>query len=622
MDIFFKISFYLLFLITNVAIGQNQQKLDSLKNQLTDCTSDDSILFLVLVGEEYFQSDDFSTALECFFLSLKLAESQGNIEGIADAANSIGRVYYDMESYKDALEYFNRAYVDYQEIGSEQDQGGALNNMALIYYELDSTDLAVKYYEEALAIKEKFNNKLDLAAIKHNLGLVYLNQKNYNSAIKNLTFSRAVFDDLGYKRHAANATNNIGRAYFRNGNYQVAARFFEEGLQEAKAINSSFLIMDNYKYQSDCYARMSNYKEAYRLSNEYYVIKDSLLNIEKNKELAEIEAKYENEIKEHENILLKKENETKEATIKAQYIFGVGIFTFLIMAIILVVIYFKANQSKKKANEILHVQKLEIADKNQTLVKLNNDIKSQNEEINQQKHELEELNSIKDKLFSIISHEFRSPLNSLKGTLTLLEDGVLSKDELGTISRELTDKINSTSIFLDNLLNWAKSQMQGINPKPVEVDLKEHVDNNIVLLRSMAEKKKVAIENKIINRCQVFIDPNMLDLILRNLISNAIKFSLRGGKIVVTMENNGKKCTISVTDSGIGMTEENLKMLFQVQSFTTRGTANERGTGIGLYISKNFIESNGGKIWVESKKGQGSTFNISMPSVMKETTVS
>ena len=593
--------------------AQENSKIDSLNRLLEQSTRSDSIEILLLVGEEYYLAENYPKALNIFFTSLKLSESLNNTTRAADAANDIGRIYYEIENYSEALEYYNRA-LDYFIIDkNEQKQGGVYNNIALIYYEMDSLDQAVKYYNNALEINKKYGNELDLATIYHNLGLVYMNNNEYSKAVDNLKSSRKIFIEQGYHKYAANTTNNIGRALYRGGEYEEALKIFNQGLEEAKKENSAFLIMDNYKYQSDCYARLNNYAQAYKFANEYYLLKDSLLNIDKEKELAEIQGRYEDEIREQENELLKKENEANAATIKMQYIIGIAIIIIFILVGVLTIFYYRGNQTKKKANILLKQKKEEIEEKNVVLSQLNEEITKQNEAINDQKEELEELNAIKDKLFSIISHEFRSPLNSLKGTLALLKVGALSDEELNAISKELTDKINSTSIFLDNLLNWAKSQMQGINPKPVRLDLWETADENIKLLKSMGDKKKVRIENNIPEGSMVNVDPNMLNLIFRNLISNAIKFSMSGGAITINSEVDGNLIKISVSDSGIGMAAENIKMLFQVQSFTTRGTANERGTGLGLYITKNFIESNGGTIWVESEEGKGSIFNFTVP---------
>lgn len=607
------ISTFLLFVSLFSANGQENAKLDSLQNLLEGVNQTDSVKYLMLIGEEYFISENYSKALDYFFPSLKLSEAKYELKGVAAASNSIGRVYYNMENYEEGLIYFNEALNNYQEIDDEEGIGGVLNNLALIYYELDSINLAVENYQKALEIKKKYDDKLDLATIYHNLGLVYINQKNFSKGINNLVSSRKIFLELGYDKHATNTTNNIGRAYYRNAQYSEALEYFIIALDEAIKLNSSFLIMDNYKYQADCYAKMGSYWKAYSFSKEYYSLKDSLLNLDKKKEIAEIQAKYENEIEEQENKILKKENEANATTIKIQYIVGVGIFIITILAGVLAVIYYRSNLIKMKANELLKTQKAEILQKNDVLSRLNKEIIKQHDEIKEQKKELEELNGIKDKLFSIISHEFRSPLNSLKGTLTLMKIGVLSDDELNMISKELMDKINNTSIFLDNLLHWAKSQMKGIHAKPEDVELKDLAEENIQLLKSIADRKKVKLINNIPDKFNVFVDSIMMNIIFKNLISNAIKFSLNGGVIEINSEKSGKLNTISVKDNGIGMSKENIDMLFRVQTFTTRGTANERGTGLGLYITKYFVESNGGEIWVESEEGLGSTFKFTIP---------
>ena len=593
--------------------GQAEQKADSLINLLQNASDRDSVKYLLQIGDLYFQSENYPTALDYYFITIKLAERLGDLTGAADAANDVGRVYYQMENFTQSLEYFNKAKKYFEQTGDDQKMGGTLNNIALIYYELDSLDQAIDYYDQALAIKKKYKDTLHIGAINHNMGLVYIMQKKYDEAIEHLTSSKKIFEKLGYDKHVANATNNIGRAYYKSGRPKEALKYYKEGLMAAKKVNSAFLIMDNYKYQSDSYAKLGDFRKAYSYTIKHYLMKDSLLNIEKSKELAEIQKKYENEITEQENRILKKENEANAAIIKMQNIIGVAIGVITMLAGILAVFFYRANENKRKANEQLRLQKEEIEEKNRRLELLYEEISKQNEEIKAQKKELEELNAIKDKLFSIISHEFRSPLNSLKGTLALLKAGALTDEEINKISSELTDKVNSTSIFLDNLLNWAKSQMQGVTPKPMEVDLKQITEENIQLLRSMADKKKVRIENKIEENCIIYFDPNMMNLILRNLISNAIKFSVRGGVIEIESEKDDKECIVSVKDNGIGISKENLDMLFKIQGFTTRGTANERGTGLGLYITKNFIESNGGKIWVESEENKGSKFSFTVP---------
>jgi tetratricopeptide (TPR) repeat protein len=186
--------------------AQDSSKQDSLRSLLHDANQIDSAKYIMLIGEEYFDSEDYSLALEDFFTSLKIYEAIDDLHGIADASNSIGRVYYNMENYQEGLVYFSKALNYYEKIGDETSTGGVLNNLALIYYEIDSIDFAIEYYQKALVIKEKYDDKLSVAAIYHNLGLVYMNQKKFANAIENLVSSRKIFLELGHGRHAANTT--------------------------------------------------------------------------------------------------------------------------------------------------------------------------------------------------------------------------------------------------------------------------------------------------------------------------------------------------------------------------------------------------------------------------------
>ena len=168
------------------AQAQESTKLDSLQFLLNEANHKDSIDYLMLIGEEHFLAENYSTSLDYFFTSLKLAEAIHHINGSANAANSIGRVYYNMENFEQGLKYFNMALKYFQLNDDEQGEGGAYNNIALIYYEIDSINLAIEYYKLALEIKEKEGDKLDIAAIHHNMGLVYISQKSLMKLFKAL----------------------------------------------------------------------------------------------------------------------------------------------------------------------------------------------------------------------------------------------------------------------------------------------------------------------------------------------------------------------------------------------------------------------------------------------------
>jgi signal transduction histidine kinase len=241
------------------------------------------------------------------------------------------------------------------------------------------------------------------------------------------------------------------------------------------------------------------------------------------------------------------------------------------------------------------------------------DIASQTKAIEKQTEELKRLNSIKDKLFSIISHDLKSPLNSLVGILKLLNVGSLSQEELRTLTGKLEVEVEGLSAMLTNLLSWAKTQMKGISAKPVNIDLKELVDENIQLASSDARKKNIEIKNHISNT-GAYADKEMVNLVFRNLISNAVKFTDQEGQIEIKAKSNGEFVRISVKDNGLGISEDNAAKLFSDEEhYSMLGTSREAGTGLGLLLCKEFVEKNGGKIWVESELGKGSNFMFEIP---------
>jgi PAS domain S-box-containing protein len=236
--------------------------------------------------------------------------------------------------------------------------------------------------------------------------------------------------------------------------------------------------------------------------------------------------------------------------------------------------------------------------------------------LKESENQLKELNATKDKLFSIIAHDLRSPFNSILGFSELLIQNSSefevheSEEYIGIIN----ESAKNTLILLDNLLNWAKSQTGQLSFDPKTVDFSAIISEIILLEKSIANNKNISLDYLSNEEMIVYADPNMLSTVLRNLISNAIKFTRFGGNIRVFALPKKDHVEIKIWDDGIGMHEEKRKNLFFITSDTTSiGTANENGSGLGLVLCKEFVEKNNGKIWAESEEGKGSTFYITLP---------
>ncbi len=230
-----------------------------------------------------------------------------------------------------------------------------------------------------------------------------------------------------------------------------------------------------------------------------------------------------------------------------------------------------------------------------------------------QKNELEELNRVKDRLFSVISHDFRSPLASLRSFFNLLKVQNLETNQIQNILQKIDIQLATTTDFLDNILFWTKSQMNGLQLNSKNLLLKNIINNVTNLLMYNLQEKNIEIENNIAENNAVFADSNTLHLVLRNLIGNAIKFTPQNGIIKLHSKIENNMVHIAIEDNGIGITADDKTKLFQMGKYSKRGTDQETGHGFGLWICKDFIEKNNGTIWVESQINQGSTFWFTLP---------
>lgn len=229
--------------------------------------------------------------------------------------------------------------------------------------------------------------------------------------------------------------------------------------------------------------------------------------------------------------------------------------------------------------------------------------------------ELKQLNSTKDKFFSIIGHDLRSPINGLLNYAEILynEHEILSKEEIKEFSGYISEIARTTNSMLSNLLEWSRIQTGNLAYDPKELRLYLIVDKITRLLNAVAHNKQVIVKNEVEPRLVCFADENMLQSIILNLLSNAIKFSNIGDEIFIRSMKFDDYLKISVKDNGVGIKEEHIKMLFDCNStLTTLGTAKEKGTGLGLMLCKEFVKKHNGNIWVESKIGQGTVFSFTL----------
>ena len=240
-------------------------------------------------------------------------------------------------------------------------------------------------------------------------------------------------------------------------------------------------------------------------------------------------------------------------------------------------------------------------------------ITAQNEQIKIQNLQLEKTNDEKNKLFSIVSHDLRAPIDTIRGYLEILSENLLNNEERAEMEEELLSQTKYTSDLLLNLLYWSKTQMQGVKPYLTSINLMEMVDNARSVQVAHAAKKGIKLTYNIDKEIEVIADKEMLKIVLRNIINNAIKFTKQAGEINIKLNRKESTGIISIQDNGLGIPLDKQKEIFTLKSDSTFGTSQEKGVGLGLMLCKEFMEYQNGTIWFESEPGKGSTFYISLP---------
>lgn len=241
------------------------------------------------------------------------------------------------------------------------------------------------------------------------------------------------------------------------------------------------------------------------------------------------------------------------------------------------------------------------------------DRKAVENKLMQQTEELLITNELKNKLFSIVSHDLRNPILSLNEIVNLFNEGVITDDEIKSYMPLISKNIKNTSALLENLLHWSRSQLKGERIQKNNFNLRIAALLQVSILEPLANEKKIKIENTIDETQVVFADRDMIELVFRNLISNAVKYCNNGGTISITSSIENQYIQVCVKDNGIGIAEDNLQKLFGLNNYSTLGTNKELGTGLGLLLCREFINKNGGKIWVESTLNEGSKFCFTIP---------
>ena len=589
-------------------------------NQIDDVRSYARILNhlgILFSGQGYYDQ-----ALEHYLQALELYEELDSVAIVARVLNNIGVVYLHQDDYEQAEEFFLRSFEINEVLDDDRHVAFSLNNLGTVYKQKGELDRALTYLERARDIREENEDLRELAITIRTIGYLKFKKGQHYEAIDILSEAKNLYLQVEDQRSMARLLRDLGEIYTAINQYQRAEDYFRRSLQKSEYLGLPLLSHKTYLHLSELMARQQNYEQAYIYQEKYLELRDSTQDEESRRRVIEMQMMYDRERQASEIELLTKSNEIAELSLEKQRLFQQFLIVVIVLILlILVAIYYRFREAKR-INRLLESQKEEIVDSNNRLKDLNNSLieeKRKVDELNKRLREseshLREANKTKDKFFSIISHDLRNPFASIVSFSRILKRDIqdLSKEELQELARELDKSVIKISSLLENLLQWSRTQTGKINYQPEYFELDSVISETVKLFSGAAREKNVEIVDKTA-KYTVYGDMNMTETIVRNLLSNALKYSYPGGKVEIAARRDNGMLEVSVKDEGVGIPEADQEKIFRVDNlFSTYGTRDEKGSGLGLLLCKEFTRHQGGDIYLKSEEGMGSEFSFTIP---------
>lgn len=534
---------------------------------------------------EYARIGDYTKALQTHLESIELATQLKDSIILSFNYGNIAELYRSEKDYDTALIYYKKGMAISRGLGEDYGIAVAMSNMASVYADIGDFKAAIVNINKSITIFEKLEIFDWLAYAYEVKGKVYLKQDKYKWALYWYNQCSLLHNNLDDKRGKIDLLNGMAEAYLGLGKDELSLEYATNASDLSKKVK----IIEGQKISANILYKIHKKKGDFSKALAYHEIFQELsdeLNKDDNKKgLDLLQAQVNFEQKQKELILDNKKVVAKQRA----YIYS-GIVVFMILTIIIIITR-RGRNVQKKLNKKLNLQK---------------------EALEKRKSELKDINDVKNKLFSIIGHDLRGPIGALKGLLGLFNKSEIGKKEFMEFIPKLKYDVEYISFTLNNLLSWGQTQMKGAVTKPSVVAIESLVENNTNLLSEIAKNKSIRIVNKLIENTLTWSDADQIDIVIRNLISNAIKFTPEGGSVTVNALDCNKHWEISIKDTGIGIDSDLQSKLFS-ENVSTYGTNKEKGTGLGLSLCKEMVEKNKGTIWVESVQHQGSTFYFTLP---------
>ena len=584
-----------------------------------------------------FRFENVDSSLFYLKKAMEIASTSKDPLWIGTAQNHLGAVYYIRGAYNLSMEAYTEAYRFFEKAGDKKGLAMSLNGLGLIHLGQREFEEAINRFSESLELAYSLKDTTQVIKTNFNLGIANSDLKRYDKALEHLRRSKALSIEKKDTLHMVMNSNRIGRIFYETGQLDSAKYYYQsvlavptnlnkwersfvhtgqaevalkernldlavkeglEGFAYAKEINAFWDLQRASAVLSESYEASGKIKEALDFARLNKLYSDSLYTQEKAMEINFLGL----QLSEAEKSKLEQENKIIVQQAKLNKIFAISLA--IVTVLLGVMAWFYRRNLKLK--ELF----------NRQLSTINRELEEQKEKISDQNKALSEVNNAKNKLFSILSHDLRAPIGTIKQFLEMDQLGYFDEEEREKAKSLLYEQVKNTDKLLNNLLEWAKTQLEGIQPNTETLVIGPYVKEVVHIFEFQSKLKDISIkQQEEISDHSIKADKGHLRIILQNIINNAIKFTQSGGNIQIAFSEVGEFLNIHIKDSGIGMDEKRRKELEENLGLSTSniGTAKETGTGLGLMLVKQLVAHNHGKFKIKSTKGEGTEIIISFP---------
>jgi len=553
-----------------------------------------------LLGITYDNKGDYSKSLDNYFRSLIINIKRKDEYSAADKYCNIGIIMHELSLNTKALDYYNKASIIWQKLDDKQGLSAISQNIGEVLLDEGKYAAALHNFRYAEKSYKQMDDHDGLSLVYYDMGLYKLKTNQNDSALYYLHLSLKSANNSKIKYNEANAYLGLATIYNTLKNYREAYTYGLKAQATANSIGIKAVKVDAVKQVSTALAGLGRFEDAYKQMLIYSALRSHLKHNESIQKIESYNIEIEFAKKQKQIIDRQRQKETNfKKKIAEQQSMNMAYGAIIIVCATLAIIYYTGRRKQKAINA-------ELQQKNKEILIHQVDIHNQSVKLN-------ELNLLKDRLIGVLAHDLRAPISTLRGLFNLMIDKSITHQEFVDMTPTVFNKLEHTSDFLDTLLFWINSQVDSADTNIKAFEIQQIVDKELTHLDDKIKHKDLAITVSIDQGVAAYADPSSIRIVIHNFLTNAIKFSNRGGLIEISAFEKDRRMFFCVKDNGIGMAEQYLTHLFKSRVSSLQGTENESGTGMGLLFCKDLIEKYKGKIWVESELNVGSSLCFDLP---------